>query len=560
MLDEKITKTLLIRELKKYRQLLKSTSEVGTEQDYTKLSIKILDEMVNLYRIAIQGNECDVALANNEEQYRSTINGLDDLIHVIDTNYSIVLCNRALVVAAKKYSEIAGSPLNQNVFTVFSFLEDKVKKEYQKVFETGQIHRTKNRNFIDGTEIWTETQKIPIKGDTGNVFQIITIIRDITEFIGIEKSLKKVLSNLEERVQQRTRDLTSKNIQLNREISEHKKTEIALQRSQKTSQALLNASTESAFLIDIDETILMLNETAARRLEATPDQLIGANFADLLSADIFKVRKKHAQKVIKTGKPITFEDKRENVWFDTTIYPVFDSRNQVVQLAVYGKDITNQKRIEEEQIKTQKLESIGVLAGGIAHDFNNLLTAILGHVTLAKNRSLDNERVTILLHRAESTIYDASCLTQQLLTFSKGGTPVKKPADIGRIITESADFATRGSRGRCKITIPGNLWSAEVDDGQIRQVMNNLIINAVQATIQGNIIYVSAKNRTLKTKEVNGLEPGSYLVITVKDQGMGIKPEIQSRVFDPYFSTKSNGSGLGLAIAYSIIRDRKSVV
>jgi CheY-like chemotaxis protein len=217
-------------------------------------------------------------------------------------------------------------------------------------------------------------------------------------------------------------------------------------------------------------------------------------------------------------------------------------------------DITERKKMEEELLRAQKLESIGLLAGGIAHDFNNILMAILGNISLASMEAPSNSRIVERLTAAEKASLQAKDLTQQLLTFSKGGAPIKSTASVANLIRDSADFALRGSNVRCEMIIPDDLWPIEVDQGQMNQVINNLIINADEAMPDGGIIAVRAENVILDSESAAALplRPGGYVKLTISDQGIGIPPEHLSKIFDPYFTTKQKGSGLGLATAYSI--------
>jgi PAS domain S-box-containing protein len=218
-----------------------------------------------------------------------------------------------------------------------------------------------------------------------------------------------------------------------------------------------------------------------------------------------------------------------------------------------SRDITARKRMEEELQKTQKLESIGILAGGIAHDFNNILTGIMGHVSAAKRNSSPQGKNYDMLCAVESASEQAVSLTQQLLTFSTGGEPVKEFASISTLLKEVALFALRGSNVRCEFNLAYDLWPVEVDSGQITQVINNLIINAYQAMPSGGVVAVNAENTVVTNDSIPTLPKGDYIKIEVKDNGQGIAEEFISKVFDPFFTTKKEGSGLGLATSYSII-------
>ncbi|MEW6488794.1 MAG: ATP-binding protein [Thermodesulfobacteriota bacterium] len=211
------------------------------------------------------------------------------------------------------------------------------------------------------------------------------------------------------------------------------------------------------------------------------------------------------------------------------------------------------RKAEEELLRAQKLESVGLLAGGIAHDFNNLLTGILANVSLAQAGLHDAEPVRTRLQEVEKASLRAQALTQQLLTFSKGGAPVRKAARLGELVREAAAFALSGASARCEFALPDDLWPAPVDAGQIGQVVSNLVINAAQAMGEGGTVTVSGENVEAGGGDLPGAA-GRYVCIGVRDEGCGIPPADLERIFDPYFTTKPGGTGLGLATAYSVVR------
>ena len=217
-------------------------------------------------------------------------------------------------------------------------------------------------------------------------------------------------------------------------------------------------------------------------------------------------------------------------------------------------------KIEEELFKTRQLESLGILAGGIAHDFNNLLTAIMGNTSLAKMLVNSGEKIYSRLEEIEKASVRARELTQQLLTFSKGGAPIKKVTSIADVIKDSSRFALRGSKSRCELFLSEDLWPVEVDEGQISQVINNLAINADQSMPEGGEIVIRAENVTLRENQVATLKPGRYIRISTTDSGIGIPAEHLNRIFTPYFTTKQKGSGLGLATSYSIINKHNGLM
>jgi len=236
-----------------------------------------------------------------------------------------------------------------------------------------------------------------------------------------------------------------------------------------------------------------------------------------------------------------------------SVAPIFDREVKIIGGVLVFSDITEKRRMQEELLKVEKLDSIGVLAGGIAHDFNNILTAIIGNVALTKRYAEPGSKVFDKMGEIEKAAFRARDLTQQLLTFSKGGEPVKKTLFLDRIFHDSAQFALGGSSVGLEYAPPAELWPVEADEGQISQVINNLVINAVQAMPNGGVIQGGLKNITLSADSPLPLPQGRYIELTLRDCGTGISRQNLSRIFDPFFTTKKRGSGLGLATAYSII-------
>jgi CheY-like chemotaxis protein len=208
--------------------------------------------------------------------------------------------------------------------------------------------------------------------------------------------------------------------------------------------------------------------------------------------------------------------------------------------------------VEKELEKTRRIETLGVLAGGIAHDFNNLLTIMMGNLSLLEEQPQLTKADSTNVNDALAAVKRARSLTQQLLTFSRGGAPAKQPGSIANVITESGSFIMSGSNARCEINLPRDLWVVNIDTGQMSQVVNNLLLNAQQAMPDGGIIHVRGTNH--ETPPRTDLNDGRYVEIIIEDKGKGIEHEHLDKIFDPYFSTKENGSGLGLTMAYSIVQ------
>lgn len=245
---------------------------------------------------------------------------------------------------------------------------------------------------------------------------------------------------------------------------------------------------------------------------------------------------------------------------EIALSPLRDPQGASVGVVLVFRDVTERRRLLEEQIKTSKLESIGLLAGGIAHDFNNLLTTITGNISLAAMEPGVPRQARDFLRDAESAGGRARDLTQQLLTFAKGGAPLRKTTLLNKVIRDSARFATHGSNVCCNCLLPADLWPVDADAGQISQVIHNLVINATQAMPGGGVVTISGENLSLETQDSGKCVPGRYVKISVEDRGTGITPAHLQKIFDPYFSTKQRGSGLGLATAYSIVKRHEGII
>ncbi|HPN98790.1 MAG TPA: PAS domain S-box protein [Syntrophorhabdaceae bacterium] len=348
-----------------------------------------------------------------------------------------------------------------------------------------------------------------------------------------------------------------------RDITEQKKTKDMLLLTQFT----IDHASESIFWIRSDGGIMYTNEASIELLGYSHEEYKSMAIYDIdhdfnieKSAEIWRRAKKdghfrfESRYCKKNGELLPVEV--------TANYVKYQDKHIV---ACFVRDITKQKlaetekrRMEEERLKMNKLESIGMLAGGIAHDFNNILTTILGNISLAKiYLKNDIKKVDAKINEAEKALFRARDLTQQLLTFSRGGVPVKKTILLEPLIKESVLFALRGSSVQVNFNISEDIFPTDVDEGMIGQAINNLIINAVQAMPDGGSIDVAVDNIILENKTtIEGLqlEKGSYVKITIKDHGIGISNEHIAKIFDPYFTTKEKRTGLGLATTFSIIQ------
>jgi two-component system cell cycle sensor histidine kinase/response regulator CckA len=313
------------------------------------------------------------------------------------------------------------------------------------------------------------------------------------------------------------------------------------------------------FTLSEKEIIEEVNLTGASMTGIERSALIGKPFSRFVLRDDQDIFYQHRQRLLETETSRSFDlrlvrNDGHEFYARMECMIIKNKGDDLRQIRAVVSDITEHKRMEEELLRAQKLESVGMLAGGIAHDFNNILTAILGNVSIAKMQVRPEDDMFDLLTEAETASERAQTLTRQLLTFAKGGAPVRDTAPIKDILKEASSFVLRGSKSRCEYSIAEDLWQAEVDFGQISQGINNIVINADRAMPEGGIIQVAAENLIIDDGHGLPLKPGRYIRISIKDQGVGIAEKHLVKIFDPYFKTKHGGNGLGLAATYSIIK------
>ncbi|MGE5172746.1 MAG: PAS domain S-box protein [Betaproteobacteria bacterium] len=336
----------------------------------------------------------------------------------------------------------------------------------------------------------------------------------------------------------------------------------SLQQSEARFRAIASTAADGIIVIDDHGNITFWNHAAEKMFGYTPGEAVGRELHTLIAPPAYhKPYRLGFERFIQTGigpaigNTLEFTAIRKN----GTEFPIEVSTSAVELNGAWHavgiiRNIGERKRTESELLKIEKLESLGVLAGGIAHDFNNLLTVVLGSISLAQLDADPSGPMYQRLSDGEKAVLRARDLTQQLLTFARGGAPVRKTASIHDIVEEACGFSLSGSNVKCTFSFGESLRPVDVDAGQISQVIHNLVINAGQAMPDGGSIHVSCQNTTIDARDMLPLMDGRYVKISVKDQGIGIPREILSKIFDPYFTTKPKGSGLGLATSYSIVK------
>lgn len=332
-----------------------------------------------------------------------------------------------------------------------------------------------------------------------------------------------------------------------------------LESNRKRYKSLFDNAKDAIFIHDLETSILDVNQTMLEMYQI-PDHATACSLslADLSAPENDGVKAAELIKNALSGQPQEFEWRarryRSGEIFDVLVNlfrSTFADKPVVVATVT---DITEKLRNERELQKVSQLESLGLLAGGIAHDFNNLLSGIFGNISLARMQISSSSKVSKYLDKAEASLQRTTALTKQLLTFAKGGDPLRQVVDLNRLVAESSDFAVHGSNVKLDFEQSPNLWPVFADEGQIGQVISNLVINADQAMPEGGVITIAMSNFEEELIPDSNVEPTRYVRITVTDQGEGISQEDMVKIFDPYFTTKLTGCGLGLSLCFSIIK------
>ncbi|WP_051617027.1 hybrid sensor histidine kinase/response regulator [Desulfonatronovibrio hydrogenovorans] len=378
--------------------------------------------------------------------------------------------------------------------------------------------------------------------------------------------LEEFNRELEETVINRTREILDKNRALKQEVLERQRTEARLAMEKEQLDVTLRSIGDGVIVTDIRARVVLINPAA--------EEIIGVTKADSEDRDLEEVLQtldvdagqpveNPALQALAAGDVVQMagntriihQDGQE-VFVAISCAPIRDFQGDIKGSILIIRDVSGQRKMEQDMLKIQKLESLGLIAGGLAHDFNNILTAIGSHINLARIHLPHGlENTLAKLDQAEKACLRASDLTRQLLTFAKGGAPVRRWVSPGDLVRSSVEFILAGTRVKPDFTLPEDLWMVHVDPGQISQVINNLVLNSVQAMEDGGAIQVQGTNLDLTgTQKDIPLKPGRYVTLSLTDSGEGI-PEVNlSKIFDPYFTTRATGTGLGLSIVYSIVK------
>ncbi len=340
-----------------------------------------------------------------------------------------------------------------------------------------------------------------------------------------------------------------------RDISVSKIAQDALRESEERYRAIFDQFLGSIFVVDLtDSSILQANQSFCHFFGYADDEVLGLKMSAIPSIDGTIVKK--VMDTVRGGHRLVVETSASR--FDGKVMNLEISASPIRYggkdaVCVMGWDVTERRHAEADRERIEKLEATGTLAGGIAHDFNNLLTGVLGYVSLTKQRTDRGAETYKGLQEAEMAILQAKEIAQELLSLAKGGSPIRKPVSISDLLKVASNHPFFNSNVRCSLAIPPGLWPAYVDPGQMGRVFTNLFLNAKDAMPQGGTVEVSVANIIVDFNNHPTLEPGRYLEIIIKDEGMGIPEHVLTKIFEPYFTTKVKGYGLGLSVVYATV-------
>ncbi|MDR3629110.1 MAG: PAS domain S-box protein [Desulfocapsaceae bacterium] len=453
-------------------------------------------------------------LQESEKKFRLVFNNANDAIFILNRHGQILEVNPlACEQLGYTYSELISTPLD-HIDTPQE--AEQIHERMSCLMESGQIIFETVHLRKDGTQLPMEVSARKVQW--GDQPAVISICRDISERNRIEEQLRE----------------SEKKFNLTFTLSP---------------DSIIISRFDDGLIVDVNEGFTRITGYAAEEVRGKKSLEIG-----LWQNPV--ERHQMLEEVQRKGFFENFETqtRRKNgtVLTGLTSVRVFSLKG-VKHLITIVRDITEHKIHQEEQLKIEKLESLGTLAGGIAHDFNNILTGIMGNISFAKVLLDTSHQSFKLLSDAEKATMRAGQLAHQLLTFSRGGKPIKKVVSLRYLVHEAVSLVLHGSNVKEIIDIPDSIHAFEADEGQISQVLNNIIINATQAMPEGGTLTITARNEFLSEGNTLSLSPGTYICLTLADQGCGIPYDNLLRIFDPYFTTKPSGNGLGLASAYSIV-------
>jgi PAS domain S-box-containing protein len=454
-------------------------------------------------------------LAYERDLLRMLLDHSPDSIYFKDCESRFLRCGKAVVQRLGLKNEAQAVGKTDRDFFAPEHAEQAFKLE-QEIIRTGHpvtglVEKETRRH--DGHECWLLTSKMPLRDNHGNIIGTFGISKDISELKAVD---------------------------------------LALEKEKELLAVTLRSIGDGVITTDVDGRIVLFNQVA--------EQVTGWTQADAAGRQLEEVFRTATNPYAADAAPDSSPDAvlltraGSEKTISRSIAPIIDHQDHKVGAVLVFRDITDKLKTEAELLKANKLESIGVLAGGIAHDFNNILTVILGNISLARMGDSAGRPITDALAEAEKASLRARELTHRLLTFAKGGSPIRRPIDLAALVRACATRALQGSGTAVEFFMADSLWPVCADESQVGQVVQNLIAHACASMSKDPRLDIHVLNQEISHDALLLLKPGNYVRVSIRDFGAGLQPEHLTKIFEPYFGVKKQGSGLELATAYSIVR------
>lgn len=478
---------------------------------------------------------------------------------LIDNSYNVAVLNRACSKISRDYEKIQGEPFTA-LFPISSDANS-AHSATQEVFRSRKPRVLECLIKIETNTIWGRTTLRPIRIREERL--ILALVEDLT--LEKKKSLhdKRRKEELEKVVKERTATLERTAEKLHKEIIKRSQVQEKLRSSKETIEALLNATSDMAFLLGVDGTFLAANEQVGKHFETSGLGLLGKSLFALLSNGLAGVEENRFREVIDSAQPLRLEMEQHGRFYDTNLYPVVGFEGGVSAVAVYVRDITAEKKTNELLMQSARIKAVGDMASGVAHNFNNVLQIVMNaaYETLA---DLDSGHASEAKSKIKRIIQSASAgagTIRRLQDFARARTEeaavTGKVFDLSSIVEQTVEilkpyWKTRPERRGIRICCTQNLTDecfVRGKENEMLEVVVNLVKNAVEALPSGGEIDVSTH-----------IENDSCY-LKVRDNGIGIAETNLERIFEPFWSDKGvDGIGMGLASSYGIIKRHKGSI
>ncbi|NLT36637.1 MAG: PAS domain S-box protein [Methanomassiliicoccus sp.] len=487
---------------------------VTRERLWVEEEVRILETFSNVFGQAFDKKIADETIRISEEKFRTLFNNAGDSMFILSREGNIVEVNPQGCERLKKSRE---ELLGANIMSlVTAETAERIPQAIATLFREGSICIEVTSIAKDGTHMISEASARPVQYEGQQAFLMI-----------------------------------------NRDISERKAAESALRLERDRLDVTLNTITDGVLVVDSSHHILLMNRTAEDMLGLSRGQALGSSLEELFPAQRDQEGVISAvERAVRTKSPFTYYRQvlpsaiSGDMLINESAAPIY-GKGEVIGAIVVLHDVSTEKRLENEMERVERLKSLGILAGGIAHDFNNVLTILMGHHEVMRHDGLSMGEMRARLEESANVLERAKGLAGQLLTFSSGGGPVKRPIQISTLVDEVLKEASLPSSIEVHKSIPGDLMTVDVDNRQMKQALSCVVQNAHESMPGGGNLYISIENVHL---DHEGMPDGKYLHLLIRDEGLGIEESNLTHLFEPFFSTKQGRSGMSLAVTHSIIK------